>query len=308
MSPDSPQRPGRRLRLLGFLAVGILAACMDTTGRMSGAQAADTSGSQEVEIEFQGMDRSYRLYIPGGQSSQPRPLILALHGGWGTGKNMEELTNFDSTAGNAGFVIAYPDGISRSWNAGSCCGKPMKEGVDDVGFLRAVVADIARRTAIDTKRVYGTGFSNGAMMVHRVACDAPDLFAAIAAASGGLMEQGCKSKRPISALLIQGRADPRIPWDGGIFEGNYRPAVRDVLANLAGRAQCSKEETVTTDQGVVNCVTRKGCAAGAEVTLCGLAGVGHQWAGGKELLPRLLGKNTSQYNSSVEIVRFFSRH
>lgn len=307
MSIFSARGPGRSLRLLGLVAVGVLAACIDTSGRMTSAQAAD-SDSQSIEIEFQGMTRSYRLYVPAGKASAPRPLIVALHGGWGTGKSMEDLTNLDSTAGGAGYAVAYPDGVSRAWNAGSCCGKPMKEGVDDVGFLRAVVADVARRTPIDTKRVYGTGFSNGAMMVHRVACDAPDLFAAIAPASGGLMVQDCKSKRPTPALLIQGRADPRIPWDGGIFEGNFRPAARDVLASLAGRAQCSKEEAVVERKGVVQCVTRKGCAAGAEVTLCGLDGVGHQWAGAKELLPRLLGKGTTQYNASAEMVRFFSRH
>jgi polyhydroxybutyrate depolymerase len=306
MSIFSARRPGRSLRLFGLIAVGILAACMDTSGRVTSAQAAD-SGSQSIDLEYQGMTRSYRLYVPAGKSAAPRPLIVALHGGWGTGKSMEDLTNLDSTAGGAGYAVAYPDGVSRAWNAGTCCGKPMKEGVDDVGFLRAVVADVARRTPIDTKRVYGTGFSNGAMMIHRAACDAPDLFAAIAPASGGLMVQDCKSKRPLPALLIQGRADPRIPWDGGIFEGNFRPAARDVLANLAGRAQCSKEETVE-NKGVVQCVTRKGCAAGAEVTLCGLNGVGHQWAGAKELLPRLLGKGTTQYNASAEMVRFFSRH
>jgi polyhydroxybutyrate depolymerase len=306
MSISPARRPGRSLRVLGLLAVGILAACIDTSGRMTSAQAAD-SGSQSIEIEFQGMTRSYRLFVPAGKPSAPRPLIVALHGGWGTGKSMEDLTNLDSTAGGAGYAVAYPDGVSRAWNAGTCCGKPMKEGIDDVGFLRAVVADVARRTPIDTKRVYGTGFSNGAMMVHRVACDAPDLFAAIAPASGGLMVQDCKSRRPTPALLIQGRADPRIPWDGGIFEGNFRPAARDVLANLASRAQCSKEETVE-NRGLVQCVTRKGCASGAEVTLCGLDGVGHQWAGAKELLPRLLGKGTTQYNASAEMVRFFSRH
>ncbi|PPE75755.1 polyhydroxybutyrate depolymerase [Solimonas fluminis] len=294
----------RPLRSLGIALLAALAACGGTGGVVSSAQAAS---SQEYTLSFQGMERSYRLYVPDGGGNGSRPLIVALHGGFGTGKNMEELTGFDLVGGNAGFVVAYPDGVGRSWNSGSCCGPALKKNVDDVGFLRAMVADIGRRTPIDTKRVYGTGFSNGAMMVHRVACEAPDLFKAIAAASGGIMVPNCSARQPIAALLIQGRADPRIPWDGGDFEGNYRPPVRDVFSKLASRNQCAAKEETQQD-GSASCVTRRGCAGGAEVKLCGIDGMGHQWAGAKELLPRLLGKGTSNYNASQKVVQFFQQH
>lgn len=300
--------PIRLLRLSGFAVFALLGACIDSRGELSVAQSAEAAGggSQEFELVHQGQTRSYRLYVPAA-GAQPRPLIVALHGGFGTGKHMEELTGLDLSAGNAGYLVAYPDGVGRSWNAGSCCNPAMKKGIDDVGFLRAMVADIGRRTPVDSKRVYGTGFSNGAMMVHRVACEAPDLFAAIAASSGGIMVASCEAKRPMPALLIQGRADPRIPWEGGLFEGNYRPPVREIFTRLAARNQCAAKEE-TEQRGVARCVTRRGCAANAEVTLCGLEGVGHQWAGGKELLPRLLGKGTRDYQASEELVRFFSRH
>ncbi|HSW14890.1 MAG TPA: PHB depolymerase family esterase [Solimonas sp.] len=295
----------RPLRLLGFAVLGLLAACMDTSGRLSAAEAGD--GTQTYDIDHQGVERSYRLYVPAGAGAQPRPLIVALHGGFGTGKNMEELTGLDMVGGGAGYVIAYPDGIGRSWNAGSCCGPSLKKGIDDVGFLRAMVADIGRRTPIDSKRVYGAGFSNGAMMVHRVACEAPELFAAIATSAGGIMVQNCNAKRPVAALLIQGRADPRVPFDGGLFEGNYRPPVREIFSRIANRNQCAAKED-TEQRGVASCTTRRGCSGNADVTLCGLEGVGHQWAGGKELLPRLLGKGTRDYNASQELVKFFSKH
>lgn len=295
----------RSLRSLSFALLAVLAACVDTGGTISTAQAA---GSEEYELNYQGVDRSYRLYVPAGGGNQPRPLIVAMHGGFGTSKNMEELTGLDLVGGSAGFVIAYPQGVGRSWNAGSCCNPSMKKGIDDVGFLRAMIADIARRTAIDSKRVYGTGFSNGAMMVHRVSCEAPDLFKAIAAASGGIMVPNCSAtKKGIATLLIQGRADPRIPWDGGNFEGNYRPPVREIFTRLASRNQCAAQESNQQD-GSANCVTRRSCAGGAEVKLCGIEGMGHQWAGAKELLPRLLGKGTRDYNASQKVVQFFQQH
>ena len=289
----------RSLRNTGLALFAMVAACI--------APTTATAASQDIAIKFQNLDRGYRLFIPDGPATQPRPLIVALHGGYGTGKNMEELTNLNLAGGNLGFVIAYPEGLGRSWNAGTCCNPSMQKGVDDVGFLKAMVADIAKRTPINPTRVYGTGFSNGAMMVHRIACDAPDMFRAIAVGSGGIMMPTCNGKKPISALLIQGRADPRIPWDGGDFEGNYRPPVRDIFTRLATRNQCAAQESSQQD-GSANCVTRRGCAGGAEVKLCGIDGMGHQWAGAKELLPRLLGKGTRDYNASQRVVQFFQQH
>src|SRR3546814_14133819 len=76
---------------------------------------------------------------------------------------MEEQTGLDAVADQHDFIVVYPDGVGRAWNAGSCCAKPMKEKIDDVGFVRAVIADVKHRYKIDATRIYGTGFSNGAM-------------------------------------------------------------------------------------------------------------------------------------------------
>lgn len=292
------------LTTLALLTALLISACM-RNGALPSAEAAEAVG-RTVERELGG--RSYRLFIPAGDSSKPRPLIVALHGGWGTGKNMQDLTGLDVPAGAAGFLVAYPDGLSRAWNAGSCCATPMKNKVDDVGFIKAVVDDVAKREGIDRKRVYGTGFSNGAMMLYRVACEAPGLFAAIAPASGGPMFEGCQSPQPISAYLIQGRADPRIPFDGGEFEGNYRPGVLKIIGQLGQRNGCGTEQKTTYTDGGTTCATVQGCPKGIEVSWCGLGGVGHQWAGGRTLLPGLLGQNTTRFNASRQVVLFFQRH
>lgn len=289
-------------------ALLLLTACLDRgPALIPAAQAADAS--VEKTLSFKGSPRSYRLFVPAGvDRSKPLPLILALHGGWGTARNQEEITGLNAPAAAAGFVVAYPEGLLRAWNAGSCCAQPMKNNIDDVGFLKAVVDDIAKTLPINRQRIYGTGLSNGAMMVHRAACEAPDLFAAIAPVAGGLMLPSCKASTPVSALLIQGRADARIPWDGGVFEGNARPSMRSVAGILGARNGCDSKETISRQQGITTCYTLPGCKAGSEVSWCGLEGVGHQWPGGRELLPRLLGKNTLAFNASQEAVDFFKRH
>jgi polyhydroxybutyrate depolymerase len=285
---------------------GLVAAGLGGHGAISTAEAAETS--QAVTISFEGRERSYRLYLPAGGNAQGRPLVVALHGGMSTGRGIEDQTGFDSLADRYGFAVAYPDGIGRGWNAGTCCGSPMKEKVDDVGFVRAVIADVKRRTAVDGTRIYGTGFSNGSMLLHRIACEAPDTFTAIAAVSGGPMIDRCDARKPIPTLLIQGRADPRIPWDGGVFQGSYRPSIKEIVGRFRERNGCSGAETVTYNADGVECRTLGSCSSGDEVSWCGLAGVGHQWAGGKTYLKMLLGPNNERFSASQKIWTFFSQY
>jgi len=251
------------------------------------------------------VQRSYRLFIPTAlKSGQSAPLVIAMHGGLGTGDIFANQTGFDAVAEQQGFIVAYPDGLGRVWNAGRCCGNSQSE---DVAYIRALVADLKARLPVDARRVYGMGFSNGAMLAHRVACEAPEVFAAIAPVSGGLMLDQCDARTPVSALLIQGRLDERIPWDGGGFEGTYRPSVAEVVTGLAARNACSAEVKLLVDGPVVQCWSRSACASGAKLEWCGLPGVGHQWAGGETYFPRVLGPNTAAFNTSRKIGEFFQQ-
>ncbi|MGQ0503179.1 MAG: alpha/beta hydrolase family esterase [Panacagrimonas sp.] len=305
MSLASHWRSRWRTPLLCLGVMSLATACLSA---YSGVQAASEE-SEEREIKSGTLEREYRLFVPPGyDKAKPAPLIVALHGGLGTGKIMEEMSGLDQTAGPAGMIVAYPSGIGRGWNSGRCCGGPMEKKIDDVGFLRDLIADVKSRYAIDANRVYGVGFSNGAMLLHRVACEAPELFKAIAPVSGGIMVDNCAAKTGLAVMMVQGRADQRIPWSGGTFDDTYRPSIKEIVTSLRVRNRCSAEEEVVRDHGIVKCTTLKGCPSGHDVTWCGLDGVGHQWPGGKTILPRLLGKNTEEFKASAEVVKFFQAH
>ncbi|MES2684101.1 MAG: PHB depolymerase family esterase [Pseudomonadota bacterium] len=266
--------------------------------------AAPTAGVSHGKLAQDGVQRSYRLFIPQGlKRDSPVPLVVALHGGLGTGDLFAKQTGFDAVAQAEGLITVYPDGLGKVWNAGRCCGGSQS---DDVGFIKALVADLMTRLPIDAQRVFGTGFSNGAMLTHRLACEVPQLFAAIAPVSGGLMLPSCASKTPVSALLIQGRLDRRIFWEGGTFDGSYRPSMAETVQSIASRGDCDSEVKTLLDRPDAQCWSRTTCGSGVRLQWCGLPAVGHQWPGGKTYFPRLLGPNTETFDASAQIGAFFS--
>src|SRR5690606_23610523 len=107
------------------------------------------------------------------------------------------------------FLVAYPNGtglLARTWNAGACCGYAARHSVDDIGFTRALIQYVQKTHTIDTRRIFATGMSNGAMFAHRLACDLSEEIAAIAPVAGGLNLGGdfpsCTPTRPVSVIAF----------------------------------------------------------------------------------------------------------
>ena len=163
-------------------------------------------------MSFGGLGRSYRLYVPAGLPAAA-PLVVMIHGGFGSADQAERSYGWNELADREKFVVAYPDGVGRAWNVnGGCCGRPSRQGIDDVGFIGAVVNDVAANVAVDRDRVYATGISNGGMMSYALACGT-DLFAAIGPDSATQLDP-CGSPRPTSVMAIHGTADRMIRFDG----------------------------------------------------------------------------------------------
>ncbi len=195
------------LGLLPVLVV-VLAGCL------GGGHALGTPDSQSIPVgpsthtlQSGGTPRTYHLYRPQGLS-EAAPLVVMLHGGFGNGEQAERAYHWDAEADAGHFLVAYPDGLGRAWNAGTCCGEPAHAGTDDVGFVNAVVGAIAAQIPVDRARVYVTGMSNGAMMALRLGCQS-DTFAAIAPVAGTLLTDcsACRSTAPPTTACPM-RADP----------------------------------------------------------------------------------------------------
>jgi polyhydroxybutyrate depolymerase len=261
--------------------LGILLLVSACAAPGSAAPAAFTPGSSVHTIAFGGVDRVYRLYIPAGVPPAA-PLVVMLHGGFGSAAQAERAYGWNQLADSAKFVVAYPDGLGRAWNSGAagpatsdgggCCGRSSR---DDVGFITAAVRDIAGNVGIDPARIYATGISNGGMMAYKLACDSA-VFAAIGPDSATQLDT-CPSPSPTSVLHIHGAADRMIRYDGepGIGFANIDgPPVSDVNAFWRTVDQCAPP-AMTVDGGLTTSVAD--CPGGRSVELITVAGGGHEW-------------------------------
>jgi polyhydroxybutyrate depolymerase len=239
------------------------------------------AGDQTISLTVDGGSRDYILHVPAGYSGASAvPLVVNFHGYLNDASDEITFTGMNTKADSAGFIVAYPDGIDESWNAGVCCGEAESENIDDVAFARAVVADIETRVCVDPKRVYATGMSNGGFLSHRLGCEAADLFAAIAPVAGvlGIPPASCNPSRPMPIIEFHGTADVVVPYDGSsIFD---YPSVPSTFQGWATRDGCTDASpTQTFQNGGATCQTYEACSAGAKVTLCTVTGEGHCWPG-----------------------------
>lgn len=269
---------------------------------LTGCTAAPTDTTATHTIA----DRSYLLTVPANLPPGPAPLVVMLHGGFGSGSQAEQAYGWDELAASTGFVVAYPNGDGRAWNVGGgCCGAPGRDGTDDVAFIEAVVKDIQASHAIDPARIYATGMSNGAMLSYRLACDT-DLFAAIAPVAGTILGD-CDSPAPTSVLEIHGLDDQAVRMDGtpgaGVAAIDGLP-VEDVNALWRTADDCA-EPDVTTKAPVTTSIAA--CPAGRTVELITIDGAGHQWPGSEKVRDGGDPPSTA-LDATTTIWEFFAAH
>jgi polyhydroxybutyrate depolymerase len=261
----------RMAALIGVLVA--VAGCSSSRGTAeSGSEFRD--GTSVHSMTVAGLDRTYRVYKPSGLPSDA-PLVVMLHGGYGSGEQAERAYGWNQLADTAKFAVAYPDGIARAWNVHGCCGRPSRDGLDDVGFITAMVDEIDKDVGIDRSRVYATGISNGGMMSYTLACNSAT-FAAIGPDSATQLGT-CASPHPISVMHIHGTADRLIRYDGGRGEGVAQingPPVSEVNEFWRNVDRCGAP--VAHTDGPVNTSTAE-CADNRSVVLITVDGGGHEW-------------------------------
>ena len=255
--------------------------------------AIGVAWAAEESVDVGAAKRSYLLHLPnGGEPAKPAALVVVFHGGGGNAENAARMSGMDAKADREGFIVVYPNGTGGplgrflTWNAWRCCGPALDKNVDDVGFVRAMVDKIAREHAIDRKRIYATGLSNGGMMTYRVGCDAADVFAAIAPVAGALNTDDCRPSSPLSVIVFHGTVDGHVRFEGGTprtaFDRHTRVdnSVAFAVETWAKRDGCEREPERSRRGHVIHDAYR--CPGGRAVELYAIEGQGHAWPGGEK--------------------------
>ena len=281
---------------------------------------ASAAADDRQTLAHGGIERSYVLRAPSAVApSGGWPLVLVLHGGGGNAENAETMTGFTAKAREAGFIVVYPEGTGGlrgkllTWNAGHCCGHAMKEKVDDVGFINALIDKLAATYPVDSRRIYATGMSNGGMMTHRLGIELSGRLAAIAPVVATLFGDEKMPAHPLPALMINGALDHNVPNAGGTGGGRGARAwdgvpARPMLDQAAfwARADGCSEPPRQSDSAAAT-QWRYSCPASKAVELYWVKDNGHAWPGGQPG-SRRGDKPSTALNATDLIWDFFKAH
>jgi len=258
--------------------------------------------------------------------------VVMLHGGGGTGRAAATETGWGAKADKEGFLAVFPDALPpdpkkpssfgknpQLWNDGSERFYEGQKAVDDVAFVGAVLDDLAVRFSVDGRRVYVTGFSNGASMTFRVGAGLSRRLAAIAPVAGACWSEKVALDRPVPMLYITGTADPLNLIEGGVpklatggsdkVRAKPKPPVRDSIRKWTAATGCPEKPARTEESGGVRTETYGPGRNGTEVVYITVEGLGHTWAGGKSILPEwMVGKTSDKLSATDAIWAFFKAH
>jgi polyhydroxybutyrate depolymerase len=268
-----------------------------------------------------GNVRQYKVHVPAlYDPAKPMPVVFCIHGLGQDGLLFcRDGAGMPAKSDAAGFILVMPNGVANSWNAGTCCGDAATQKLDEIAFFRAMFAELSKHLNIDLARVYATGLSNGGYMSYRLACEAADLFTAVAPGAGaiGMNDIGggtnaegdlaaCKPSQPVSVLHIHGTEDPLIAF-------KVQKLSLDRIAMLNGCQATTHPSTQPVSSGDTTCISYD-CPAGIDVTGCTVEGGGHVWFGsqncgtGVDIGCEIVGANSTVLKSTDAAWEFLSGH
>jgi polyhydroxybutyrate depolymerase len=299
--------------MIRFLAILLALSCAN-------AMAAET-------ITIDGKPRSFTSQLP---DRKPAPLVIVLHGNTQTGVDMITRTAWPAVAQHEGFAVVFPDGLNHSWADlrpnNLRAGRVPPHGTDDVAFITKLVEKFVADGTADPKRIYVTGISNGGAMTITLVCKRADLFAAAATVVISLTDQSanpCHPSRPVPMLMMNGTADPLVPYKGG--RGTSRYAVdgfwsaertlgfwrKNNGCEAKDAAVTELEDTDRSDRSTVTRIDSK-CPPGRDVVLYRVNDGGHRMPGNPDArFPRLantfLGPQNRDIDGAETIWAFFKK-
>lgn len=312
-----------------------------TAASITSAQRQQATGERK-SFTHSGKERAYRIHVPEAVASSKSkvPLVFCFHGGGGNAEQASKM-GWTGLAEKEGFIVVYPEGLNRHWNDGREAKKFAEQDakINDVAFNLALLDQLEKEYPVDPKRIFVTGASNGGFFSQRMAIEGSDRFAAAGVIMATMPKPFATGKKPfnpaepISILMMNGTADPFVPYQGGPITPNFAPRLKHRPGRENERGECS-----STDQAVAlwlkhnglndkkpavkklpDADSTDGCQVeqsswsdgknGTSVVIYKIIGGGHTWPGGSQYLPeRIIGKTCRDFDGLLTIWEFFKMH
>lgn len=297
-----------------------LKARMEQKREKPAEQKSLGAGDHIFTLRHQGAARQYRIHVPNNyRADQAAPMVLSLHGGGG---NMhyqasDEYYGWVSKSEQAGFIAVFPNGYSRfrdgklgTWNAGICCGQARDNNSDDVGFIKAMIADIKTKFNIDANRIYANGMSNGGMMSYRLACELSVTLRAVASVAGTDGTLQCSPTKAMPIFHIHALDDDRALYNGGSGSASDTHAdfvsVPKSIEKWVKLNRCQIPAKRILQVEGAYCEEYDGCRDDVKVKLCVTETGGHSWPGGKKVRGKAQGSQA--INATDLIWDFYNQY
>jgi polyhydroxybutyrate depolymerase len=263
------------MRSMGRIVAAVVVLVSVLAAGLAASPARSSWVRTTVSITVDGLARSYLVARPANAGTASLPVLMELHGCCTTPQAELDRSGLLDVTGPA--ILVYPAGYEQYWNAGACCGGT---GVDDVAFLTAVVEQVLTGQAgADPGRVFLVGYSNGGRMAYRMACEQPQLFAAVAV-FGAVNAQACPDPAPVPLLVAAGTADPELTIAATgtrhSVNGYLEPTVEQQVEQYRQANGC-RAGPATTTAGKLTSTIWTACASGDLVQLSLYAGADHAW-------------------------------
>ncbi len=267
-------------------------------------------GQVNGDLNHDGENRTYILYEPVNfDQNKTYPLVFNFHGLSSAAWQQYFYGDFRKIADTANFIIVLPQGLKNEdgithWNVG-------QSNADDVGFVSALIDELAKKYNVDMQRIYATGMSNGGIMSYYLACQLGNRFAAVASVTGLMAKDHlttCTLQKPMPTMHIHGTADHVLPYMGS----DTFMSVQEIVDHWIDHNKCNSNGAISV---IPDINTADGCNAehfvyqggtsGASVELFKVNNGGHSWPGAPLIIA---GVACQDFNACEEIWRFFSKY
>lgn len=279
-------------------------------------------GVYDVSVKVDTLTRWFKVIVPPDYDhSNKHPLLMAFHGGnLSMGFMLNNRQDIIQRCEEENWVLVFPNGANfddnrgaATWNAIHCCDPAMRFNVDDIGFTSKIVDTLKTELNIDTKRIYAIGGSNGGMLVHKIATELPDIFAAVAE------NQGVAGGRPdtlsdiivvepiqkIPFIFIHGMSDLEVKFQGGwsLSWPRYDIPFAESVSIWANNNGCGTTPDTTIVDGLngkVWIVDFNNCSENFDIRAIAIENKGHGWPGIAE-------SGYDGTNASIDFLRKYSK-